>query len=95
MASSMFSIQITKTCLPNSPLYLLHARLQKVFLLLEQRTKVSPQKYNQILDQKEITHLLCPFIPSASIETLFPGTYYLTSIDESFRRSYQRSRKNN
>ena len=34
-------------------------------------------------------HLQKSFKPVGSIDTLFPGTYYLTEVDDMFRRKYE------
>ena len=33
--------------------------------------------------------LTAPYTPVASLDTLFPGTWYLTSVDEMHRRKYE------
>lgn len=38
---------------------------------------------------RERAHLKKDYTPTGNSETLFPGTYYLTKIDEMFRRSYK------
>lgn len=37
---------------------------------------------------REHAHLKKNFKPSGSTETLYPGTYYLTEVDDMFRRKY-------
>lgn len=37
---------------------------------------------------REKAHLQKSYTPSGSADTLFPGTYYLTGIDDMFRRTY-------
>lgn len=37
---------------------------------------------------REHAHLKKSFAPQGAVDTLFPGTYYLTEIDEMFRRKY-------
>lgn len=34
-------------------------------------------------------HLQKDYTPLGSAETIFPGTYYLTSVDDMFRRNYE------
>lgn len=34
-------------------------------------------------------HLKKNFKPSGNTETLFPNTYYLTEVDDMFRRKYE------
>jgi hydroxymethylglutaryl-CoA synthase len=38
---------------------------------------------------RERAHLKKDYSPEGVIDTLFPGTYYLTKIDEMFRRTYE------
>jgi len=38
---------------------------------------------------REKAHLQKSYKPAGSIETIFPGTYYLTEIDDLFKRSYE------
>jgi hydroxymethylglutaryl-CoA synthase len=37
---------------------------------------------------RERAHLKKDYSPEGKADTLFPGTYYLTGIDDKFRRSY-------
>jgi hydroxymethylglutaryl-CoA synthase len=37
---------------------------------------------------REANHNAAPYKPSGSIENIWPGTYYLESIDEKYRRKY-------
>lgn len=37
---------------------------------------------------REHAHLKKNFQPAGSVDTLVPGTYYLTNIDDMFRRHY-------
>jgi hydroxymethylglutaryl-CoA synthase len=38
---------------------------------------------------REHAHLKKNFKPTGNTDTLFPGTYYLTEIDDMFRRKYE------
>jgi hydroxymethylglutaryl-CoA synthase len=38
---------------------------------------------------REKAHLQKNFMPAGSTETLAPGTYYLTEVDDMFRRKYE------
>ena len=38
---------------------------------------------------REQAHLKKSYTPSGDPSTLFPGTYYLTGIDDMFRRTYE------
>lgn len=34
---------------------------------------------------------VAPYTPVGSVDTLFPGTWYLTKVDDMHRRQYERS----
>jgi len=57
---------------------------------LEERVKVKPEVYNELLKLREATHLSKGkgYIPQGDVSSLKKGTYYLTKIDEKFRREY-------
>jgi hypothetical protein len=44
----------------------------------------------QIYDLLTILYVAAPYIPLASPNMLFPGTWYLESIDTMHRRKYKR-----
>jgi hydroxymethylglutaryl-CoA synthase len=58
---------------------------------LAKRTKVTPEKFAELLKLREETALLKDYNPIGDISTLAKGTYYLTRIDEKFRRTYARA----
>ena len=37
---------------------------------------------------REEAHLKKNFTPQGNVDHMFPGTYYLTEIDDKFRRTY-------
>ena len=37
---------------------------------------------------REANHSVAPYQPPGSIDNIWPGTYYLESIDEKYRRKY-------
>jgi len=43
----------------------------------------------QMCNLREKAHLKKNYTPEGSAEHMFPGTYYLTGIDDMFRRSYE------
>jgi len=57
---------------------------------LSSRIKVHPDQYHKTLEVKEQQYGKANFIPNDSIETLFPGTYYVESVDDMYRRKYLR-----
>ncbi|KAF9426861.1 hypothetical protein BGZ76_002563 [Entomortierella beljakovae] len=58
---------------------------------LEQRVKVSPEVYTELLKLREDTGLLKDYNPVGDISTLAKGTYYVERVDEKFRRTYKRA----
>ncbi|KAG9766535.1 hydroxymethylglutaryl-CoA synthase, partial [Aureobasidium melanogenum] len=55
---------------------------------LDSRRVVAPEVYDEMCNLRERAHLKKDYSPSGNPETLFPGTYYLTKVDEMFRREY-------
>lgn len=90
LASSMFSITISKDCNEKSALAKLVNKLQYVKVLLSQREKVSPEKFTAALEIRAKNSHSAQYRPIADTANLFPGTYYLTEVDEFYRRSYNR-----
>lgn len=90
LASSMFSITITKDSGENSALEQLVSKLQYVKSLLKQRECVSPEKFTSTLALRQKVCHSAPYKPVWDISNMFPGTYYLEEIDEMHRRKYSR-----
>ncbi|KRT86070.1 hypothetical protein AMK59_1292, partial [Oryctes borbonicus] len=90
LASSMFSITVTNDYSDHSLLRRLISNLSSVKPLLSKRICVVPEKFSAILDLREKNCHKAPYEPTDDIKQLFPGTYYLTKVDEMHRRSYSR-----
>ncbi|KAF5274035.1 hypothetical protein FQR65_LT04433 [Abscondita terminalis] len=73
LASTMFSITVTKDCNDNSSLYKLMSNLKDVKTRLEQRQKISPEKFVAILESRKQNCHKAPFEPSSSVKDLFLG----------------------
>lgn len=56
---------------------------------LKARRTVAPEIYDEMCLMREKAHLQKNFVPKGSAETIIPGTYYLTEVDEMFRRKYE------
>ncbi|KAL3470854.1 hydroxymethylglutaryl-coenzyme A synthase C terminal-domain-containing protein [Aspergillus californicus] len=56
---------------------------------LKSRTALAPTDYEAFCDLRYNAHLKKNFKPSGNPETLVSGTYYLTDIDDMFRRKYE------
>ena len=66
-----------------------------IFTRLNNRIKLSPVQYEQILSQKEKLYLSNNYIPKTSNVDLFPRTYYLEKVDDKWRRFYSKKETSN
>ncbi|CAG8596787.1 7948_t:CDS:10 [Ambispora leptoticha] len=61
----------------------------------DSRVKISPEQFNEIMRLRDESHSKKDFSPvgdkSPVSGSFFEGTYYLTRIDDKWRRSYQRT----
>lgn len=89
LASSMFSLRVSSDVNPGSPLQRLVANLTHVKPQLEMRHKISPEEFDSIMKRREHNHHKAPYAPQAPVDALFPGTWYLDSVDALHRRSYK------
>lgn len=90
LASSFFSIRITDQ---NSYAQKLESVIASQSLLkkrLGERCKVPPAEFERTLVSREKMSHQVPWTPNSPVESFFPGTYYLVSIDEKHRREYRR-----
>ncbi|KAK7067917.1 Hydroxymethylglutaryl-CoA synthase, cytoplasmic [Halocaridina rubra] len=90
LAATMFSVKISDDAGPGTPLTNLVSSLGNLQARLESRVKVSPEIFADTMKLREDTHHKAPYTPVGRIDTLFPGTWYLTRIDEMHRRQYER-----
>jgi len=84
VAASLFSARFV----PSSQLVQLVDSLKNLAQRLDQRVKIPPKQFDDILKAKELTHHAAPFVPSAPTDTLANDSYYLQSIDAMHRREY-------
>jgi len=91
MAASMFTMQLSKDYSEDTPLFKLYDSLKEVNSHLTNRIRIKPQAFAETLKLREETHQICPYTPTGSIDRLFPKTYYLSSVDDQFRRTYKRN----
>ncbi|KAL5381928.1 3-hydroxy-3-methylglutaryl coenzyme A synthase [Paraphaeosphaeria sporulosa] len=82
LASSLFSFKI------NGSITELQKQLD-VKNRLENRRVVAPEVYDEMCQLRARAHLKKDYKPEGQVDTLFPGTYYLTGIDSMFRRTYE------
>ncbi|SCU93876.1 LAMI_0E15896g1_1 [Lachancea mirantina] len=55
---------------------------------LQSRTTESPVDYEAAIKLREEAHLQKDFVPKGTTDLLQPSTYYLTKVDDRFRREY-------
>ncbi|PLN75885.1 putative hydroxymethylglutaryl-CoA synthase [Aspergillus taichungensis] len=81
LAASMYSAKIVGDISYMAEKLDLHNRLNA-------RNVLEPKAYDEMCQLREHAHLKKNFQPAGSVDTLAPGTYYLTNIDDMFRRHY-------
>lgn len=81
LASSLFSLRVVGDTSEMSEKLNLQERL-------DARRVVDPQVYDDMCMLREKAHLKKDFKPVGKVEDLLPGTYYLTEVDDMFRRKY-------
>lgn len=82
LASSFFSFRVKGSLANISKTLDLPARL-------EARQEVTPEVYDATCELRKKAHLQKSYSPEGDIAQLKPGTYYLTNIDDKFRREYE------
>lgn len=87
LASTMYSISITTDA---AKLQKLLNNLAYIKPMLEQRTKISPQEFTELMDIRVHNSHRTSYEPSGAIDRLFPGTYYLKYVDDMHRRTYEK-----
>ncbi|ODH12679.1 hydroxymethylglutaryl-CoA synthase [Paracoccidioides brasiliensis] len=82
LASSMFSVKVVGD---------VSTIVEKIDLKkrLAARKTVAPEVYNQMCLMREHAHLKKDFVPAGNTDTIVSGTYYLTKVDDMFRREYE------
>ena len=81
LASSMFSFIIKRSVKDI-------CSKANVIERLNQRIEISPEKYVEVMKLREQAHNKKSFAPVYTTEYIEKGSFYLTQIDELFRRSY-------
>jgi len=82
LASSLFSLKVRGSTKEMVEKLDIHKRL-------ESRRVVAPEVYNEKCNLRKEAHLKPSYTPSGAVDTLFPGAYYLTNVDDKFRRTYE------
>ncbi|CAI5929372.1 unnamed protein product [Closterium sp. NIES-64] len=88
LMSTLFSLTVRQAADPFS-LATLTSHLD-VHQLLESRTKVTPEEFVKTMHLMESRYGACSFTPATPTDRLQPGTYYLTQVDDLYRRTYAR-----
>ena len=88
MAASMYSLRCEASPDRSVSLDALCSSLASLPERLLAREAVSTSDYTAIMSLREQTHHAAPYSPTSSLSTLWPGTYYIDSIDEMHRRTY-------
>uniref|UniRef100_A0A3P9JRU4 Hydroxymethylglutaryl-CoA synthase n=1 Tax=Oryzias latipes TaxID=8090 RepID=A0A3P9JRU4_ORYLA len=89
-AASLYSLKVTQDHTPGSALDKLVSSLSDLGVRLDSRKKVAPAVFSDSMKLREDTHHLASYVPRGSVDDLFPGTWYLTRVDEKHRREYSR-----
>ena len=82
----MYSLRVAD----NPQLSQLTQTLVNIPKTLAARNTIPPAHFEATMKLREETHHLAPYKPVGDPAQLFPGTYYLTGVDEKHRRSYVR-----
>jgi len=90
LASAMYSLRVSSDSSPGSPLSSLMESLLDIPTRLKARLTVSPPDFEKTMLLREKTHHSAPYKPIGDLSELFPGSYYLASVDEKHRRTYER-----
>lgn len=88
LASAMFSLRISTDLGQVYTLSSLLYNVSDITKRLASRTVIPPQEFEQIMKLREETHHKAPYVPQGNQADLFPGTFYLSSVDEKHRRTY-------
>lgn len=92
LAASMFSLFVSENVAHHFTLDKIHSNLSKQKrTLTEHRVEIEPELYDNYLKQREVSHKKAPRQSSLCPSSLFPGTWFFKSIDEKYRRVYERS----
>lgn len=87
LASSLYSLTLSNNI---SHLRTVTDKLAYLKPLLNQRQKVAPEEFTQLMEVREHNNHKAPYVPSGRTDVLYPGTFYLKSVDEMHRRVYER-----
>lgn len=84
-AGAMYSISTTQN---TAELETITSKLAHLLPMLDKREKVAPETFTKMMEIRN--SYSAPYEPCGSVDTLFPGTFYLKNIDDQHRRVYAR-----
>jgi len=87
LASAMFSLKVTDKRDELEPLIRV---VMDCYKHLDQRREIEPQDFVKTLELREKRYNAKSYSPESPVADLFPGTYYLSNVDDKFRRTYER-----
>lgn len=90
LASALYCLRVSPDASPKSKLAVLAETQSHIPLRVKSRRTVPPAEFEKTMKLREETHHSAPYRPVCSPDELFPGTYYLASVDEKHRRTYER-----
>jgi len=92
LASSMFSVVISENVDQRFTLEQIHKNLnQQKDMHIQNRVEIEPSLYDKYLNKRESIHSLVPHESNLKQSCLYPGAWYLKSIDKNYRRFYERN----
>ena len=87
LSSSLFTINFKE----NSSSVLEKIRnVNEIEARLSRRIKLDPVEYTRRMSQREVDYLKKDYTTQDNIDELAPGSYYLTHVDDKWRRFYSR-----
>jgi len=89
LAATMFSLKGSSDKGPDSTLAKLIVSQADLHSRLKARIEIQPDVFAQTMKLKEETHHKAPYSPVGDPKALFPGTWYLTHVDDMYRRKYE------
>ncbi|KFD49938.1 hypothetical protein M514_09152 [Trichuris suis] len=85
----MFSMEIRRDAHSVARLQQILKTLDNSMDLLEQRSKVSPEMFHRLLDERNAAVGCAPYSPVGDVSWLFDRTFYLSGVDKLHRREYK------
>lgn len=87
LASTLYSLRITTDI---AELSRVAGSVADLPTRLTTRQTIPPAEFEKVMKLREETHHMAPYTPTGDPASLWPGTYYLVSVDDKHRRTYKR-----